>query len=695
MGLSSMPQPARIKRCPAVSPGCCWLLMFCLAVPQPIAAKVFDYLYIDASEGNASGGHVAVRFGDAVFHYQHVDHGLIRLIKNDLADFEFLYRYRQNRSIYLSRIKVSEAAYTLLRDHMIAQTLLQDQQFSLLDKLQQDRALLRWLRDGNTKSAAAAPLRLAAAGLFYSQNAFTATLWNKTGVLPEAGSIVTMRQEIGRRYGRDFLQRRKDDMVRRIRQLTPSAWDAGRLSSPVDRKAPGGYAFAERYQDLLTAVLALQVLQDARPLRADAVIESSDAALGLNAEEIDRLRQLRQQLRKSLLQLVDSKRPDWGYGVLVDMARLIVVDKSIRSGRLLAVDIFADDSPAIGPETAEKYAAELQMQLADALRDLTREKTELQRRHAYGERDYSYLERAVNRYVELLRGLHAGRAMRLTGERLLPVRSIALPRLVTPALTDRQISMALRRVDGFEARYLQQLWQRYRYNLLTRNCVTELFRTIQNAFAEHRGAGALAETQPGEVVRREVRSNLGGYVDPLPLNFIPFLSYQAVQSQYHTAGSQKLPSYRLGRLEQLYARENAVWVALREGNTLSSTLYKYNAEDSFFVFFTDDTVLLRPFYGAVNTMAGVAESLFGLLALPFDAGKTLKSGVVGILMSLPELAFFNMRKGTYRYLPEQPLALVGQYGETDKNLFQAPDIKPSALPSRRAELLNSPQNPPR
>jgi len=82
----------------------CWLLLLCLIVAQSGQAKVFDYLYIDASEGNASGGHAAVRFGDAVFHYQHVDAGLIRISKNDPADFEFLYRYLYNRSIYLSRI---------------------------------------------------------------------------------------------------------------------------------------------------------------------------------------------------------------------------------------------------------------------------------------------------------------------------------------------------------------------------------------------------------------------------------------------------------------------------------------------------------------------------------------------------------------------------------------------------------------
>jgi len=52
----------------------------------------------------------------------------------------------------------------------------------------------------------------------------------------------------------------------------------------------------------------------------------------------------------------------------------------------------------------------------------------------------------------------------------------------------------------------------------------------------------------------------------------------------------------------------------------------------------------------LNTAAGVGQSLFGLLSWPFDAGKNLKSGATGVLMSLPELVFFNMRKGSYKYL---------------------------------------------
>ena len=57
----------------------------------------------------------------------------------------------------------------------------------------------------------------------------------------------------------------------------------------------------------------------------------------------------------------------------------------------------------------------------------------------------------------------------------------------------------------------------------------------------------------------------------------------------------------------MYADENDVAVHLREANTLSSTVYRRSGRDSFFLFFTDDVVALRPVYGAFNLVAGLGE----------------------------------------------------------------------------------------
>ncbi len=46
-------------------------------------------------------------------------------------------------------------------------------------------------------------------------------------------------------------------------------------------------------------------------------------------------------------------------------------------------------------------------------------------------------------------------------------------------------------------------------------------------------------------------------------------------------------------------------------------------------------------------MAGLAQGMAGLLTLPWDGGENLRLGAKGALISLPELFFFNIRKGSF------------------------------------------------
>jgi hypothetical protein len=83
-----------------------------------------------------------------------------------------------------------------------------------------------------------------------------------------------------------------------------------------------------------------------------------------------------------------------------------------------------------------------------------------------------------------------------------------------------------------------------------------------------------------------------------------------------------------------------------------------------FLFFTDDTVAARPVLGALNLVAGIGVAAAGLAMLPVDRGDLLKSGLRGVLFSLPELAFFNIRKGSFPDLGprgiERPAAMLGR-----------------------------------
>ena len=292
----------------------------------------------------------------------------------------------------------------------------------------------------------------------------------------------------------------------------------------------------------------------------------------------------------------------------------------------------------------------MQTQINDALANLMQTRKALLNSGGLTETNYSQLEMSANRYFELLKG-RQNKAIRFIGEKALPTKSISLPDGLVPELTRQHLISALKELDTYESHFLQELTDHYRYDLITRNCVTELFRTIDQALLAQNKADFDPSKQV-ERVRNESTKRLGGEISA-SYNFIPFVSFQSVQEHYKVTTSAVLNSYRGQQLEKLYARNNFLTVSLRESNTFSSTLYAYNPDDAFFVFFTDDHLVLRPIFGLFNTAAGIGQSVFGFLSWPFDAGKNLESGATGVLMSLPELLFFNMRKGSYKYLSYQ------------------------------------------
>jgi len=266
------------------------------------------------------------------------------------------------------------------------------------------------------------------------------------------------------------------------------------------------------------------------------------------------------------------------------------------------------------------------------------------------ETDFTRLESAANRFNELFRGLTERRDVRVQSGPLVPSRAARRTDLVLPtrdtAALEGDLSVARLRERATE----QQLQQRYAYNLITRNCVSEIFRGLNSAMAE---VGEARDDVRAARLHDVSKSRLGGYLEPgASLSFIPFVSTQAVRETYNVTDTQQLASYRSRRVAQMYGRENPLLVFLRESNTLTSTVYTPSWRDSFFVFFTD-SVATRPLFGGVNLVAGLGASAVGLAALPFDGGATLLAGVKGALFSLPELGFINLRKGTFDYV-ERP-----------------------------------------
>jgi len=544
-----------------------------------------------------------LQLGDQIYHFQHVDSGYIRLIKQDLAAFHHSYRFLQNRPLHSSRIEVADDTLTLLQAHFSQRYATQELLFKALDNVQKDRLFIQKLLHQQPTDKL---LQMKGAGLF------------KAGSTPNP-TLQHLQSLIKTRYGTDFLSNRLEQLNNAIPHLIPSDWSKP-LATPV-------YTLAEHYQDIQTARHAIQLLQQDSITAHTVTLNES-----LTPADTQRLQHFQQQLHLNILSLLDSNRPDWGYALLINIARLMAVDESLSTQHWVFIDDFAEDSAQVASEhipdlAAQIHTAKQQWSAAQPAADFT-------------EMAYSRLEMTANHYAEL-RKAGQGISIRYTGEQALPDK--ALPLLIdsVPRLSVAELEHALAAINAYETRLHEQLAHHNRYDLVTRNCVTELFRTIDDAILN---SPALRLTHSANT---HLEQPLGGHIQA-DYNFIPWVSFQSVQAQLHVTDSQLLPSYRGLQLEKL---ANQPLESLQEISTLSSASYVFNANDAWFLFFTDDTVLLRPILGALNAATAITQSLVGLFSLPFDDGENLHAGAVGLLMSAPELVFINIRKGSYPYLP--------------------------------------------
>jgi hypothetical protein len=614
------------------------------------AVTHLQYLYINASEGSASGGHAALKMGDEVFHFQHVPPGLLRLRRDDYAQFRDQYADRENRTIQMHHVEVSEATLDLLRERFNRILLIEDEQFDRRDALENDRrllaALLRLSRLGAAQSSQANRLVLRGAGLFlpdgwhYSENA------QDNLAQPVDASLARLAGRVGAAYGNGFLRAKSAEVLFRLKAIQPLGYDSQAAVLAEDQFRSADYGFSGRYADGLSALAALRVLALGLPLRAGLLMRPKGAEFLLSDAERRGLALYRSQLEDRLLGLLHSSRPDWGLPMMLGMARLIALDGSIVSGRWVMLNLAephnAGVEPAAGPP-GNQYAA-----FAASRTRFFAAKAVLAGAETMGEWAYVQMEQAANLFAERGNALREGRLAHVDGMNSMPSYPASVE-LVLPAMNPARLQAQLDSLDDYRLIYESRLADLYSYNLIGRNCASEIFRVIGQAMRESGGRNPPLDGLAGAEGMAELESTrrLGGYARGLGLEFIPFLSFRIVGETWRVSSTEVEPSYRLRELWQAKTLENPLWVGLRESNVFSSSLYQWHGGDPAFVFFTDDLFVARPLAGGFNVAAGLAQSLSGLLALPWDGGENLLMGVKGVLISLPELFFFNIRKGSF------------------------------------------------
>jgi hypothetical protein len=589
-----------------------------LLAARPVGAASLDYFYIEANEGGSSGGHVALGIGDDVYHFQQDDGGVLALRRDPRPLFRLRYTLLQNRPVHRIQLAVEDGAAERLRAAFAERLLVEESERQRQAGLAADGRLFTMAAEA--PADAAWPVR----GAGY----FLPAVFDRgdagTGSSPV---LAALREQIGTAALQARLATRRRELAALPLRVAPPP-PAGAL----DVAAPTA---ATRLGELLEQITALEVALAAPALRADALVA---APLVLTATERQALRDYATRSRAALAALPASTRPDWGWAMLLGMARLAAIEASLADGRLRVLDAWPAEAPRPplpgGAQRAAYFAAlaehsavvlAQQRQACVAGPDCT-------------EAQFTRLESAANRAADVAAARAAGRANRVAPDPLLPARPawrrdlvLALP---PPAAAARDRAAARAAAAAYDDAV--RAWRAY--ELVTRNCVTELFAVAEAASGPHDDPLAAQ------------RASLGTAVPRRPWNAIPFVAADGVAGSPRVIARETWPSYR----QQMRARRRQhgcgpiAWLA--DHTVLGAADYRPGADDSTFLFFTDDAVTTRPLFGGANLAVASANALLGVLTWPADGGRRLQAGARGALFSLPELAFVNIRKGSTAWL---------------------------------------------
>lgn len=627
------------------------IIIWCGTGPAAMAAGYIDYLYVEANEGDSSGGHVAIRFGDETFHFQHESPGILRVRRQDVAAFHHIYAMLGNRTIHESRIAVSDDTYSLLRSAFVRLLVIQDAQAERRDALHRDSALFEsLLRQRRQPAAGSGEIALPVSGLGYFDWPGAAAGNKGAGGAAFSPALAGLRDRIVAAYGESFLAERAARAGAAIRGLELRA-ASGPVAISRDSYPVFEPTLSTRYDDAIHAVLAIKLLQAAPPLKKDAVWTPDDPLFRLQPDEAAFLKKFAEQLTGDLVRLAASPRDDWGAPFMLGMARLAAIENSLASGRLVLLDIF---NPKV--KLQANHDAALRRYLPAMDRDMReaflRKRASFFAGETVREADYAMLERSGNLLLDVDRAMATRSPLSAIPKETFPSRpaTVGVPPPGNPrqAALERELSAA----RAAERQYGAALTRLYGYDLFRRNCVTEVFTVINGALApDPPAATASPAGDPEAQVRAASEARLGGFVDATKgLDFIPFISAGVVANSYAVVDGRDYPSYREARLAEMKEHEAALKVFLRESNTITSSVYHRGPGDSAFLFFTNDNVPLRPLFGVFNLLVGVGQSVAGVVTMPVTGPERFLSGTRGVLFSLPELVFMNFRKGSNAYV---------------------------------------------
>lgn len=612
-----------------------------------------EFWTIEPNEGQSAGGHSALRIGDLVHHLEHRDDGLIVDRRDPVRDFERSYRLEGNRGIEALRLSLPPAVEDALVRILEAR---HHERRLGLDALAGLEAELAWI--DRALETGRASVTVPGLGILDDEPAgCEAGRSAGLGVLRERieEGLGSGRLEARIAEARRALHLALDRLASRPPDSSPPppSSEARARSGMGPRLAtsaePGGAV--RRLAEAAQTLEALEAIRDCRGPDPSRLLP-----VGFEADAVGRRPDLeappsrhpawlaaREALLRSVVRLVESERRDPGLALLLAWSRLVALDSTLERGSLLVVDPYAEAPEPIDLRARGATATELEARERAAEARLRAREEELGEAGRPLEQRLERLEAARHDLAHARRGeAHRAPEPAVDATRSLSERHAAArveliwPRRVSlDGLASRRRALLPR-----AKRARRELERELGYALFTRNCVTELLEVLDEALA----------VDPGTAGFRAARRR-----DPeAPTGFIPVVAGRLVARHAPVEERVRRPGLRELAIERAARLGRADWVALRESNTLTARTYRPHSADSLFLFFSQGPVWARPLIGVGNLLTGLGGATAGLLTAPLDGGERFLRGIRGVAMSVPELFFFSVRKGTYVVAPDPP-----------------------------------------
>ncbi len=559
---------------------------------------------MDANTGQSSGGHTGLKIGQYIYHFQYFDDKIFHIVRENWNEFKYIYNSLDNRNIIKREFLLNNDNYEKIRSYLNEFYLIQQKQLEILGYLKKDILFLEGLKSNSS-------VNITGLGYFNPIIDSKNKLFNLS---PSESKIANTQLRVNNSS---------------ISELTYKEINNIKLSK-IDYIFSQDI-FSQNIEDLLQTRMALFCilnkceLEESSFIKIDSYITSKDKNKILSKWKV-----VLPILYQSIINQIKNIKEKSNKNLLISVLRYYYIKKSIETNSIYIPDCYNYNSNIIENENAEDI---IFVEFKKSIMILFKKGIEnYLKNDFYSEEDFTYLEDSSNRMLEISSIQSTKNQFRINYNILYPSKekNIILDEYLNS--TDN-LSKNLKSAKLNYENFYNKMKILYPFDLIRENCTTELFTTLNRLTNNN---------------QKESIDLLGGFINSKNnFTFIPFVADFKVGSYYKTKTKEEIDSYRLRSKSQLKNQYYPFWIDLKESNTITSSIYKFNSNDSFFIFFTDDTIILRPILGSVNLIGGLGQLTLGIFTLPFDNGKNFKRGVEGSLFSLPELFFFNIRKGSF------------------------------------------------